>query len=69
MTQAPLQTKAKNKNIRVSPGGLDAALKDGEALLHFLRTTRRKRFRRNFLVYYKDLEPCGLREVHQGRKS
>jgi len=32
-------TKAKNQNIRVSPAVLDAALKDGEALLQSLRTS------------------------------
>jgi Mg2+-importing ATPase len=34
-----IATKAKNQNIRVSPAVLDAAGKDGEALLHSLKTT------------------------------
>jgi Mg2+-importing ATPase len=35
----PPAAKAKTQSIRVSPAVLDAALKDGEALLQFLRTT------------------------------
>src|SRR5579871_6907546 len=35
-----VSTKAKNHNIQVSPAVLDAARKDGEALLRDLRTTR-----------------------------
>jgi Mg2+-importing ATPase len=34
----PLSAKAKTQNIRVSPAVLDAALKDGEALVRSLRT-------------------------------
>ena len=35
----PTPKKPKSQNIRVSPAVLDAALKDGEALLRSLRTT------------------------------
>ena len=35
----PIPTKTKNQNIRVSPAVLDAARKDGEALLRDLRTS------------------------------
>jgi Mg2+-importing ATPase len=35
----PIHTKTKNENIRVSPAVLEAARKDGEALLESLRTT------------------------------
>jgi Mg2+-importing ATPase len=35
----PIPTKTKNQNIRVSPAVLDAARKDGEALLRELRTS------------------------------
>jgi hypothetical protein len=38
-------TKAKNENIRVSPAVLDAAGKDGEALLRSLRTASDTRLR------------------------
>ncbi len=34
-----IPTKTKNQNIRVSPAVLDAARKDGEALLRDLRTS------------------------------
>ena len=35
----PTPKKPKSQNIRVSPAVLDAALKDGEALLRSLRTS------------------------------
>src|SRR5271165_5842175 len=38
-SEAPIQTKTKNQNIRVSPAVLDAARKDGEQLLRDLRTS------------------------------
>ena len=37
----PIHTKAKDHNIRVSPAVLEAAGKDGEELLHSLRTSLR----------------------------
>jgi P-type Mg2+ transporter len=39
MTPAPIQAKAKSKNIHVSSAVLDAALMDGEALFRSLGTT------------------------------
>ena len=36
----PILTKTKNQNIRVLPAVLDAARKDGEELLRYLRTLR-----------------------------
>ena len=38
-SEAPIQAKTKNQNIRVSPAVLDAAGKDGEQLLRDLRTS------------------------------
>ena len=38
-TQPPIPTKTKNQNIQVSPAVLDAARKDGEALLRDLQTS------------------------------
>src|SRR5271165_4382944 len=38
-SEAPIQAKTKNQNIRVSPAVLDAARKDGEQLLRDLRTS------------------------------
>src|ERR1035437_969283 len=38
-SEAPIQAKTKNQNIRVSPAVLDAAGKDGEQLLGDLRTS------------------------------
>src|ERR1700682_634148 len=37
--EPPIPTKTKNQNIRVSPAVVDAARKDGEALLRDLRTS------------------------------
>src|ERR1051326_8543119 len=36
--ELPISAKAKHPNIRVSPAILDAALKDGDELLRYLRT-------------------------------
>src|SRR5450755_2886500 len=39
LKEPPIPTKAKSQNIRVAPAVLDAARKDGEALLRDLRTS------------------------------
>src|ERR1039458_7958746 len=39
LKEPPIPTKTKSQNIRVAPAVLDAARKDGEALLRDLRTS------------------------------